>query len=409
MKYINDSRKVYINDYNIPVAVKTTLTPKQKEKLDSVFGIGEILEPEQYNQFKDFVDYKSTRYLNLTQFMSDNPNVINIPSFDETLSIVRHKFNDPNYSFYFYDANELVKNSIPKRFENLGLNISYIFDYININFEYHCLEYLDKEDKIAGHYYPTANKIDFKFPIFLFDEKEKKKNEACNTNFLSSLYSQFIDDSLRHLTHELKHAYNRHNMVKLLRYKKISPYDYLKLCKYSEYSAEMEAVFNFINKKEMVKYIDFPVSPLRYGNLVNYAKTYEIYYDNLPEFINFVKREVEKRFLKTLNTIYTDDYYLKNTTTNITQFPNHFADKSDDKIYETLKKNSLSFEIFNPHTRQIELVDLSSYFKDKEITSKEKYILDKQFRKAKRIIKSLKKENKVSNKTLKILDEKLIR
>ena len=67
----------------------------------------------------------------------------------------------------------------------------------------------------------------------------------------------------------------------------------------------------------------------------------------------------------------------------------------------------LSFEILNPKTRKIELVDLSSFFEDKEISSYEKYVMNKDFRKRKKVVRYLRRESNISNKTLKIINNVL--
>ena len=409
MKYINNHRKIYINDHNIPIAVKKPLTKEQMEKLDVAFGIGEILRIKEYENFKDFVDYNDTRYINLTRFISNKSNTINIPLYNEIKPMLKKQFDSDEYGFWYCNMNEIIKNSIPERFENLDVNLSYFFDNIAIDFKTHSASRFDKTIRRGGMYYSTINKIDFKYPIFVFNAEEMDKNKEYNTNFLSSFYAEFVNDSLCFLIHELKHAFNEHTASNLLRYKKISLYDRLKLIKYEEYSAEMEAIFNLINKKKAVEnYINFP-SSLRYKNILNYVDTHKNYYENLPEFINFVKQEVEEKFLKTFSDTYNEEYYLKDVALQIAQFPNNFANKSDENVYKTLKKSSLTFEIFNPKTRKTELVDLSSYFKDEELSSKEKYVLDKQFREAKNLTKDLKKITNISNKTLKYLECELIR
>ena len=409
MKYENNSRKVYLNNHNIPIVVKNSLTQVQKEKLDAVFGIGEILSSNEYKKFKDFIDFKNTRFLNLKQTVTEDFNTINIPSYEGVKERLYQQFDRDKYEFWFCDMNEVVKQSVPMRFKNLGLNISYFFDVFEIEFTNHSYKSLSPDLRIIGSYYSDKNKVDFLFPVFVFDKNEMRKNEKYNENFLRSFYIGFAFDSSYTLIHELKHAFNNHNMINVLKNKKISPYDRLRLYKYDEYSAEMEHVFYYIKQKEMLKnYIDIP-SNFKYENVLRYVETHPDYFENMSEFVQFVKHEVEEKLLKANADIYNDDYYLKFVITQMNQYPNFFSNKSDEGVYDTLKKSSLSFEIFNPKTRETELVDLSSYFKDQDISAKEKYLLDKNFRKDKKMANILKKESKISNKTLKILKEELIR
>ena len=205
----------------------------------------------------------------------------------------------------------------------------------------------------------------------------------------------------------MKHALNAYNFIKVSKEKNISPYDYLRLKMYDECSAEMEAIFSFINNREMVKkYIPIPIEYIEYyPNIVNYIKTHENYYNNLPEFVKIVKKDLEEIFLP----LYKKEYYLELTTDRIGQFPNEFSNKSDSDSYNIIKKEMLTFEIFNPNTRKDELIDLSSYFDDYEISSKDKYIITKKYRKAKNLKRELENTTKLSNKTLKILNNELSR
>lgn len=411
MKYENDNRKIYINKHNIPVATIKPLNQEQKAKIDEIFGVGEILSIRQYENFKDFIDYSDTRFLNLSQIVSDDLNTMSFPSDEKTLSIFKSQFDYNKYDFYFSRIDDMVKYSIPERFKKLGVNISYIFDYEKVNFKNHSIEKTKKIDN-SGNYYGAINAIDFTVPVFVFDRKEKAENEEHNSNFIRSAYTYFSNNSMSFLVHELKHAFNRYTLVNTLKYKKISPEDYLKIEKYEEYSAEIEAIFYFVNMKKL---LEKNVSnytyhtPFRLTNIENYLKVNENYYDNLGDFIKFVKKEVKENYLEKFSTKYNDDYYLQNVTVQISQFPNHFANKTDDGVYETLKRSLLSFEILNPYTEKRELVDLSSYFEDNEISSKEKYLLNKKFRSSKNMVRVLRNKTKISNKTLKILNNELTR
>ena len=190
----------------------------------------------------------------------------------------------------------------------------------------------------------------------------------------------------------------------MLKDKKISPSDALKLYKYDEYSAEMEAIFFDINQREFLeKNIDFLIW-LKHQDVVNYVDTHKYYTDNLAEFVSVVKNSVKNNFLNLSPDFYDDYYSLKRIRYDIHYFPNHFANKSDDGIYEKIKKEMLSFEILNPKTRKIELVDLSSFFEDNEISSYEKYVMNKDFRKRKKVVRYLRRESNISNKTMKIIN-----
>lgn len=44
MKYENEKRKVYVNDYNLAVATLKLLTKEQKEEVDKVSNVATLLE-----------------------------------------------------------------------------------------------------------------------------------------------------------------------------------------------------------------------------------------------------------------------------------------------------------------------------------------------------------------------------
>ena len=46
MKYENEKRKVYVNDYNLAVATLKLLTKEQKEEVDKVSNVATLLEGE---------------------------------------------------------------------------------------------------------------------------------------------------------------------------------------------------------------------------------------------------------------------------------------------------------------------------------------------------------------------------
>ena len=73
MRYENDKRKVYINNYNIPIATQGALNKEQKEELDATTGIGETLN-QKSSKYLDIMDFDKTWALNVNQTTSDKPN-----------------------------------------------------------------------------------------------------------------------------------------------------------------------------------------------------------------------------------------------------------------------------------------------------------------------------------------------
>lgn len=54
MKYENEKRKVYVNDYNLAVATLKLLTKKQKEEVDKVSNVATLFEDK-----KSYIDFSN--------------------------------------------------------------------------------------------------------------------------------------------------------------------------------------------------------------------------------------------------------------------------------------------------------------------------------------------------------------
>ena len=129
------------------------------------------------------------------------------------------------------------------------------------------------------------------------------------------------------------------------------------------------------------------------------------YYDNIGEFINIVIKDVKEKFLSVHPQTTKENYCVDNAIGDILQNPKSFSKTSDDGVYNELKSYFMSFEVLNPTTKEHQIVDLSRYFKDEEISSKERYLLNKTYRAKQEIEREIKRNSDVSNTTLKILEK----
>ena len=107
-----------------------------------------------------------------------------------------------------------------------------------------------------------------------------------------------------------------------------------------------------------------------------------------------------------LNTpLYQGDYYLELLANYQIFGKNITKAKSDDGVYEDLKRKMLSFEVYNPDTKETEVMDLSRYFEEPTVSSKEQYVITKQYRAMCDRKKMLEKKHIVSNRVLKTIDK----
>lgn len=386
MKYENEKRKVYVNDYNLAVATLKLLTKEQKEEVDKVSNVATLFEDK-----KSYIDFSNTLFLNLKQYNSNLPNTVQIPEIDQVKMLVAGRVDTSKYDFIFKNIKPLIDKMLPKRFSNLGIEITSSIDLYEINLSNKKLTPLNKNTSM-GNFNPVKRKINFKYPVFIF---ERKNLTAKNNDILQTSYIQYLMNSFGNLIHEVKHALNNYNLIDVLKDKKVSVFDYLKILKLNEYSAEIEKVFFLANVMP---------SAIDYENVKGYIKNNN-YYDNIGEFINIVIKDVKEKFLSVHPQTTKENYCVDNAIGDILQNPKSFSKTSDDGVYDELKSRFMSFEVVNPATKEHQIVDLSRYFKDEEISSKERYLLNKTYRAKQEIECEIKRNSDVSNTTLKILEK----
>lgn len=386
MKYENEKRKVYVNDYNLAVATLKLLTKEQKEEVDKVSNVATLLEGK-----RSYIDVSNTLFLNLKQYNSNLPNTVQIPEIDQVKMLVAGRVDTSKYDFIFKNIKPLIDKMLPKRFSNLGIEITSSIDLYEINLSNKKLTPLNKNTSM-GNFNPVKRKINFKYPVFIF---ERKNLTAKNKDILQTSYIQYLMNSFGNLIHEVKHALNNYNLIDVLKDKKVSVFDYLKILKLNEYSAEIEKVFFLANVMP---------SAIDYENVKGYIKNNN-YYDNIGEFINIVIKDVKEKFLSVHPQTTKENYCVDNAIGDILQNPKSFSKTSDDGVYDELKSRFMSFEVVNPATKEHQIVDLSRYFKDEEISSKERYLLNKTYRAKQEIEREIKRNSDVSNTTLKILEK----
>lgn len=386
MKYENEKRKVYVNDYNLAVATLKLLTKKQKEEVDKVSNVATLLEGK-----RRYIDFSNTLFLNLKQYNSNLPNTVQIPEIDQIKTLVAKSVDTSKYDFIFKNIKPLIDKMFPKRLSNLGCEITSSIDLYEINLSNKKLTPLNKNTSM-GNFNPVKRKINFKYPVFIFERKEINDK---NKDVLQTSYIQCLMDCFGNLVHEAKHALNNYNLIETLKDKKVSVFDYLKISKLNEYSAEIEKVFFLANVMP---------SAIDYENVKGYIKNNN-YYDNIGEFINIVIKDVKKNFLSAHPQTTKENYCVDNAIGDILQNPKSFSKTSDDWVYNELKSQFMSFEVVNPATKEHQIVDLSRYFKDEEISSKEMYLLNKTYRAKQEVEREIKRNSDVSNTTLKILEQ----
>lgn len=386
MKYENEKRKVCVNDYNLAIATLKLLTKEQKEEVDNVSNVATLFEDK-----KSYIDFSNTLFLNLKQYNSNLPNTVQIPEIDQVKMLVAGRVDTSKYDFIFKNIKPLIDKMLPKRFSNLGIEITSSIDFYEINLSNKKLTPLNKNTSM-GNFNPVKRKINFKYPVFIF---ERKNLTAENNDILQTSYIQYLMNSFGNLIHEAKHALNNYNLIDVLKDKKVSVFDYLKILKLNEYSAEIEKVFFLANVMP---------SAIDYENVKGYIKNNN-YYDNIGEFINIVIKDVKEKFLSVHPQTTKENYCVDNAIGDILQNPKSFSKTSDDGVYDELKSQFMSFEVVNPATKEHQIVDLSRYFKDEEISSKERYLLNKTYRAKQEIEREIKRNSDVSNTTLKILEK----
>lgn len=386
MKYENEKRKVCVNDYNLAIATLKLLTKEQKEEVDKVSNVATLLEGK-----RSYIDVSNTLFLNLKQYNSNLPNTVQIPEIDQVKMLVAGRVDTSKYDFILKNIKPLMDKMFPKRFSNLGIEITSTIDLYEINLSNKKLTPLNK-NAFMGNFNPVKRKINFKYPVFIFERKEINDK---NKDVLQTSYIQYLMDCFGNLVHEAKHALNNYNLIETLKDKKVSVFDYLKILKLNEYSAEIEKVFFLVNVMP---------SAIDYENVKGYIKNNN-YYDNIGEFINIVIKDVKEKFLSVHPQTTKENYCVDNAIGDILQNPKSFSKTSDDGAYNELKSQFMSFEVVNPTTKEHQIVDLSRYFKDEEISSKERYLLNKTYRAKQEIEREIKRNSDVSNTTLKILEK----
>ena len=386
MKYENEKRKVCVNDYNLAIATLKLLTKEQKKEVDKVSNVATLLEGK-----RSYIDFSNTLFLNLKQYNSNLPNTVQIPEIDQVKMLVAGRVDTSKYDFIFKNIKPLIDKMLPKRFSNLGIEITSSIDLYEINLSNKKLTPLNKNTSM-GNFNPVKRKINFKYPVFIF---ERKNLTAKNNDILQTSYIQYLMNSFGNLIHEAKHALNNYNLIDVLKDKKVSVFDYLKILKLNEYSAEIEKVFFLANVMP---------SAIDYENVKGYIKNNN-YYDNIGEFINIVIKDVKEKFLSVHPQTTKENYCVDNAIGDILQNPKSFSKTSDDGVYNELKSYFMSFEVLNPTTKGHQIVDLSRYFKDEEISSKERYLLNKTYKAKQEIEREIKRNSDVSNTTLKILEK----
>lgn len=386
MKYENEKRKVYVNDYNLAVATLKLLTKEQKEEVDKVSNVATLFEDK-----KSYIDFSNTLFLNLKRYNTNLPNTVQIPEIDQVKMLVAGRVDTSKYDFIFKNIKPLMDKMFPKRLSSLGIEIAPSIDLCDINFSNRAITHFDKNVSM-GDFDAVKRKINFKYPVFIF---ERENLTAENNDILQTSYIQYLMNSFGNLIHEAKHALNNYNLIEVLKDKKVSVFDYLKILKLNEYSAEIEKVFFLANVMP---------SAIDYENVKGYIKNNN-YYDNIGEFINIVIKDVKEKFLSVHPQTTKENYCVDNVIGDILQNPKSFSKTSDDGVYNELKSQFMSFEVVNPTTKEHQIVDLSRYFKDEEISSKERYLLNKTYRAKQEIEREIKRNSDVSNTTLKILEQ----
>ena len=409
MKYVNDREHIYVNDKGVAIATIKKLSREQEEEFDKSYtwfmpskGVKVDLVKTSVLNFKDYFPTKKQE-----EEKSDEKNIRNY-----IVDGVRKELNDydseiftlDNFSFFEY---------IPERYRKLDIDIQFLITPYHFWYGEKGVWYgMDKNSllggklSINGFYCNLYKKVDIRFPAFVYPKDIAKKYEN-NEKFKESLYMAYYNELLTlkgAFIHELKHALNAYIIAEAMETKNISVFDLFKLSKYQEFSAEVEDVFFMVNNYYSKKKIFPHRFIVEFENIVKYVKGHGNIYNRLDEFMPIVIDDVKKWYLTA--EVYQEKYFELNQVKDYLVFPAHQTKtKSDDGVYEDLRRKMLSFDVYNPDTKETKTMDLSQYFENMTVTPKERYGLLKYYRRMRDFAKALQKKHLVSNRILKTVEQ----
>ena len=229
--------------------------------------------------------------------------------------------------------------------------------------------------------------------------EQLEKIEYKTKDSVKKSYSNFVKQSYYHLLHELKHAENDFIAKKIIQSNGVSYENLVDLCAYDKISAEFQSLFYRVADYLKGDY-DASCVPL-VERLFKHIKTYDNYFYHLKEVFNFI---FDDHYRNLIENVYTLSYFETHSFDYIKDFAckeNFKKSYADKDSFEKIKCGFFDFEIYNPETKKMELVNCANYFQSmnfpKTSILKVKKFLNKEIKKQKK----LRKQENISNELVK--------
>lgn len=409
MQLIDSKNNIYINENAYCFVAYDKLSEEEVVSLDNENSLDGIFQHV-------VIDVEKTLMLHL------NPPVFNKVSFEKPEDMTS-KFISDAKSIYG-DKVSVLTNDIDfsqyilPRFRNLSVKVEKSLDFFKV---YKTKEGIELKLKrpaiqaffnsfIRGFFDTYTNTIKIAYPIFFIDAFSKSNKNRLD-NLLDKFFNEFCNEIyliIFTFIHELKHAFDENILLEVLRDKKISIEDFLKLEMYSEKSAEIQSILYRVAEYE------------KSGRKKDYFSSFiENYGDNYKDVRHFIVNDGywkdKENFFKAvyssfLNNYGTDSfkYILDNAKDFVSVCPleNVVPKTLDNSVYLELKKKKLSFDIYNPETKQWELQDWSDMFEEPVVNKRMLSKFTKFLEKEKVRNKEVQTNSSISDDVIKKVKEK---
>ena len=376
MKVIDSKNNVVVNDNGIIfIPNRRFMSPEEIKQLEKIVSVIEV-------KYSPLINTKKTEALGNFYPTKRKPNIFHV---FEDKDIIKQF---PNTKGYIYqDIIPLIKE-IPERFRGFGVNIYPFIERIEIKKldDGMIMEAAKISNKYesGGKYIQNSELIKFAYPVLFFNDKTIEFKTKDN---VKRSYSNFVKNSYYNLLHELKHAENSFLVRKIIQSEGISYESLIDLCAYDEISAEFQSLLYRIADHLKGKYENSSVPLVE--RLFKHIKTYDNYFYHLKEVFNFIFDDHYRNLMKngyTLNYFETHSFdYIKDFACK-ENFKKCYANKDS---FEKIKCGFFDFEIYNPETKKMDLVNCSNYFQSmnfpKTSLLKLKKFLNKEIEKQKKL------------------------
>ena len=425
MKYVNDKENIYVNNYGVAIATVKPLNEEQQKAFDKSVSFFEPLQ--KYNgDDSNIVDKEKTKTINSTAYFpkpksisdfgfenrvhvkddtpwyllaSMNPVDLHFEEMNAIKEYVMENYKIPKGYSLYCDTLDYFNKDIPDRFKAFRTELYVEFDPLKLSLDKDTrkLTVEDYHVRLRGECYHLINAIRLVVPVLMQPDSWHYNLDLLQEKdrILQNLY--FHQKGV--FIHELKHGLNHYNLANVMKDKKISIKDLFKLQKIEELSAETEDAFFMLEQK--VRYGKSDIFRGPYKHIEEYAEKNPNYFEKLDEFAPMIFEALEKTFVP----LYDEGYNIRMLNPFKTFFENVTEDETDEGVYEYLRREKLSFGVYNSKTGKSEIVDLSRYLKDTTIEPKELEEVKKFYKKLDETRTALKKKNLVSNEVRRAIDK----